>query len=380
MFGTADAAAPAVVQVTVSRIDDGRSPVEVGGDRFAVRVHQEASALAWGRPVVFTFARQREVTALVTALHEHSLGLRYTRPQARALARRLGRVLAQTFLGRTGCRLVLERDPGAVLFGVDERVLDLPWELIDLGAEPLVERVAFGRVVTARRATAAPRPLVDDDRTIHILAVGNAGEDLPATASELAAIEGLAGHHHGMDVVVEVLRGKRATRRRFVDEISGHAPDIIHFAGHAGFLGGRPGESSIAFADGPLHADDVARLPWAAPPYVVFSSACQSARAGMARRLVSRGGRANGLAAAFLAAGSRSYLGHYWPVDDAAAAILASELYRSLFELRNVGAALLRARQAAANHADDDVPFAAIGAVFIGDAGTSHRSDLTTAT
>ena len=86
------------------------------------------------------------------------------------------------------------------------------------------------------------------------------------------------------------------------------------------------------------------------------------------------------LAAAFLAAGSHSYLGHYWPVDDTAAAILAGELYRSLFELRNVGAALLRARRAAADHAEDDVPYAAIGAVFIGDAGTSHRADLMTAT
>ncbi len=121
------------------------------------------------------------------------------------------------------------------------------------------------------------------------------------------------------------------------------------------------------------------RLAWSAPPYIVFNSACESARAARGRRLVSRAGHTNGLAAAFLAAGAEAYIGHFWPVDDWGAAMFATTFYEALFERVNVGGAVLEARRAVMRDASDHGLLTGTGAVFFGDAGTAERRDLASA-
>jgi CHAT domain-containing protein len=158
---------------------------------------------------------------------------------------------------------------------------------------------------------------------------------------------------------------------------AGRDHDIVHFAGHARFAAGDPHDSSLLLADGELTARHVAQLKWAAPPYLVFNSACQSARVTQGRSLVAAGGRANGLPAAFLAAGCESYVGHFWPVGDAAAADFAGRFYDTLFRDVDAGAAVLAARRAVRARFDEAADLAVFGAVFFGDAGSANeRRDL----
>jgi len=177
-------------------------------------------------------------------------------------------------------------------------------------------------------------------------------------------------------VEVTALPPDEATPIGFRRAVRGQDFDVIHFAGHAAFSAAAPGASALLLNGGSLTADDVSRLPWAAPPYIVFNSACESARTGRGRRLVSRRGQANGLAAAFLAAGAEAYIGHYWPVDDWGAATFASAFYQALLERVNVGTAVLEARRAAMGGFFDRGDLTSPGAVFFGDAGTMERRDL----
>ncbi|MBA3606280.1 MAG: CHAT domain-containing protein [Acidimicrobiia bacterium] len=118
-------------------------------------------------------------------------------------------------------------------------------------------------------------------------------------------------------------------------------------------------------------------LDWAAPPYLVVNSACQSARSAQGTQLVSPGGRANGLPGAFLANGCQAYVGHFWPIGDRAAADFAGCFYDTLFREVNAGLAVLDARRAVRPRYDDTVDLAAFGAVFFGDVGSEHdRRDL----
>ncbi len=122
------------------------------------------------------------------------------------------------------------------------------------------------------------------------------------------------GAQLGYGIKVDIIERAQATRARFAERLAATDYDIVHFAGHGRFDQGAPGSSAIRFADGLLTADEVGSLPWQAPPGFVFNSACESGRAGVGRRLVVRDRHSNGLAAAFIAAGTAAYAGYFWPV------------------------------------------------------------------
>lgn len=101
----------------------------------------------------------------------------------------------------------------------------------------------------------------------------------------------------------------------------------------------------------------------------------QDERAG-GQRLATDERQANGLAAAFLAAGCAAYAGYFWPVTDAGAQRFAGTFYDALFSLENVGLAFLEARQQVAWELRDAGDLTAYGAVLFGDAASGKRPDL----
>jgi CHAT domain-containing protein len=180
-------------------------------------------------------------------------------------------------------------------------------------------------------------------------------------------------------VVLTVVTSMDATRAGLAAEIQGQAFDIIHFAGHGRYAEGAAQDSAIDLADGPLSASDVAGLGWSSPPYVVFNSSCESGRVALGRGLINDG-HVNALPAAFLAAGTVAYLGHFWPVSDKTAAVFASTFYGELFRLVNVGRAIVAARHALRPAFDERADLTAFGAVFFGDAGSADRPDSAVST
>jgi CHAT domain-containing protein len=101
------------------------------------------------------------------------------------------------------------------------------------------------------------------------------------------------------------------------------AADVLHLAGHAVFEPLAPNMARMLLADRPLFAFEVACARRA--PRLVNLSCC---RAGAERRSV--GGEGEGLAAAFLAAGTETVVAPLWPVRDDAALAFNEALYQEL--------------------------------------------------
>ena len=340
----------------------------------ASAIHEEGTGLAFRQDVDVPPATEARLLALVADLHRWSTGLGLTQAQARAATDRLGRTLHRTFLGRRGGALLasLQPDGGAAR---RRRV----------GARPAVGGDAVGRRRAGARRPVRPHRHDDHD------AGGPAGPDdrrpdgedprrrqpdrRPGGDGRRARRAAPPGRRAGRRAGrARRPRGPAASRRGLAAAVRGRDHDIVHFAGHARFDAGDPHDSSLLLADGELTADHVGRLAWASPPYLVFNSACQSARVAQGRALVAAGGRANGLPAAFLAAGCEAYVGHFWPVGDVAAAEFAGCFYETLFRDVNAGAAVLDARRAVRGRFDESADLAAFGAVFFGDAGNARTT------
>ena len=370
---------PRVLQIQVSRYTP-KLPAPNESLRFLVAFHVEGSASTWQRNAELSRAAEQRVLSQIEDLRLWSAHLSMTKRTAQATTQSLGRTLRDVFLGRAGVGLIERVRPTAILLFVDETVINLPWEFMCDGAGNPLFRTPLSRVVTSRVVPERGRDPAGEDPEIRILAVENPTEDLVATARVVEVLMGFEGDRaDGVTVDVTVLRAKDATRRRFRDAVNGQAFDIIHFAGHGVFDPAKPSDVALLLNDGPFVDEDVLALAWTAPPFVVFNSSCEGGRAAPGRRIVLGRRRSNGLAAAFVARGVEAYLGHYFLVSDGSAARFAEEFYERLFDLKNLGQAVLDARTSIYDRYASDGDLTAFGLTFFGDSGTAERMDVATA-
>jgi CHAT domain-containing protein len=341
-----------------------------------VSIHEEGTGISWQQNVTVDPQTARWLLDTTDELYRWSLNQALTPQKAKERAAQLGARLWQTFIGPQGEAFLGAIVPTAVLLDVDETILNLPWELIGRSGASLSQKTPFGRLVTTRVVPRAGRDPLKEDAILRILAVGNPTGDLPVGEREVAGLQDLAGRHAGLEIQVEVLSGENATRGAFREMLAAADYDMLHFAGHGNLEPSAPETSFLAFADGPLSAEEVIALPWKAPPYLVFNSACESGRAVGGRRLVSDRSHSNGLAAAFLAAGAYAYAGYFFPVTETGAVLFAQQFYRTLFERENVGLAFLQARRVAARELSEVGDLTGLSAVLYGDAASEHRRDL----
>lgn len=368
---------PHVVMISIDpsalRPPDPTAPMAV-----MVTIHEEGTPLTWRRRVSVPVTMQQRLLQRTADLHLWSAGMGLTRTVAGRTATSLGRDLYRTFLGRSGDEVLRALSPTALLVQVDETLTNLPWELMQTAEGALALDIPFGRVVTTGSVPRARRDPVAEDPVLRILVVQNPTDDLAATRAECAAILSLEGRLDDVTIEVTVLEGAKATTTALARTVEGKDYDVLHFAGHASFDAFDPHVSALRMADGPLTADAVARLGWSVPPYIVFNSACESARTGAGRRLQSARGHSNGLAAAFMLSGTEAYLGHYWPVGDHASGSFAAMFYTALLRRRNVGNAVMDARKEAFRRFTTESDLTAFGAVYFGDPGTAERRDVAT--
>jgi CHAT domain-containing protein len=370
---------PRVIHASVARY---RESLPVAGEplEFLVSLHEEGTGFTWQQNALVDPATEQSLLETTRELYFWSLGLALTPDLVRQRLDRLGVLLHDSFIGDHGEAYLQRLTPTAVLLDVDETILNLPWELMTWSGSPLAQQYPLGRLVTSRFLPRPPRDPLSEDATLRILAVANPTADLSDAEAEVETIESLEGNHAGFQVKVTVLKRNRATKAHFIQAIEKEDYDILHFAGHAALDPEQPEISALQLADGPLTADEVLALPWKAPPYLVFNSACETGRAAGGKRLVSaEGGHSNGLAAAFLAAGVYGYAGYFWPVTTSGARLFAETFYRALFERENVGIAFLAAREETTRSLGENGDLTGHSAVLFGDAASSHRRDLATA-
>lgn len=343
---------------------------------FLMSIHEEGTGITWQQNARVDAETELEFLDLTRRLYEWSLNRAWTRATAQQAIEKLGRGLSKKFIGQQGEDFLEGIGPSAVLMDVDETILNLPWELIATSARPLSHLTPFGRLVTTRVFPRPGRDPLHEDTVVRILGVANPTLDLVASEREIRVLEELEGDHGSFRVEVTVLKRDEATGLRFRQVLATGDFDILHFAGHAGLDRESPERSALQFADGMLEAEAVLGLPWKKPPYFVFNSACESGRATGGRRLVTGETQANGLAAAFLSAGTYGYAGYFWPVTDVGAAVFAEAFYNWLFEVENLGVAFLKARQNAVADLWETGDLTGYSAVLFGDAASKHRRDL----
>ncbi|MDH3398557.1 MAG: CHAT domain-containing protein [Acidimicrobiia bacterium] len=374
-YGEGGETLPRVITLSVSRYRP-ELPQPGEGLDFLVGIHEEGTGVAWQRNVTLDPAVESSLLKDTADLYRWSLGLGLGPAEASKRVESVGRQLYESFIGPEGEEYLAGAEPTALLMAVDETILNLPWELVRSERGVLSQSTPFGRIVSTRMVPRPGRDPLREDRIVRMLAVGDPTSDLTAALAELERVRGLAGPRGPFTVEVEVLEQEDASIGRFEKMVRGGDYDMIHFAGHARFDQSTPESSALQFADGALTADDVLELEWSQPPSLVFNSACESGRAAGGRRLADGARHANGLASAFLAAGTAAYVGYFWPVSDVGAARFAEVFYESLFMLENVGLACREARRVCIDQLGDTGDLTGYSAVLFGDAASDHRRDL----
>lgn len=365
---------PRVVTLAVSALGEALG----GGRTFDVRWHEEATPVSWARRVsvpASVLARLADDLATLDGWAQSDAAPADAARAVRRATRRVGQSLYRVFVGEHGRVFLAEHAPTAFMVDADELLLDLPWELMGDDDGPFSQRYPFGRIVTTRTRPRPERDPTAEDDQIRVLAVVDPTRDFGDAEEELATVRMLAGLGQ---LSVDVLAQNEATHPALAERVAGTRYDVLHLSCHGGFSRQSAGSSGLLLADGPLLTAEILALPFAAPPYVVFTSACWSSRSAAGRRLsTTRRGRtsSNGVAAAFLAAGASSCAGFTWPVTVTGAAAVSSAFYEAVVATRNIGAAVLQARVSAMGQWEATADLAPFGFTFYGDVGTAHRAE-----
>jgi CHAT domain-containing protein len=223
-------------------------------------------------------------------------------------------------------------------FDIDERLIDLPWELIHDGTEFLCLRYAVGRRLVSNQNFQSPTRHLQSARKTHALVVADPTGDLPAAKREGREVADLLRNQCGMQV--DDFSASGMNKMDFLLSLKDY--DIVHFAGHASHHPSSPDESCLVFCDGETQAFEIERFLSNRSPSVVFLNACWSAEE--LRNPDSYTPMMRGLGRTFLYAGVTAFLGYLVPVPDDSATQFALAFYQCLAQGQTIGESLRRAR------------------------------------
>lgn len=198
---------------------------------------------------------------------------------------------------------------------VDERLIDLPWELIHDGREFLCLRYAAGRRIMSEHATITPSTSRRLGEQPSALVVANPSGDLEASEIEGRRVAELLSKH---GLHVEFRLGKEARKKDFL--LAFGAYDLVHYAGHAAYDPVNPDESLLVMSDGEIQAFEMARFIRHPAPSVVFLNACWSAEE--LRNQNAHSPFVRGLGRTLMFAGVTAFIGYLVPIADDSATLL----------------------------------------------------------
>lgn len=282
---------------------------------------------------------------------------------------------AQTLERLARCGSLLGDD---ILYGISERLgevkpsdgraihlvlqmprelMQYPWELLRDRHGWLVERFAIGRQVIADADSIAQWGPSTRRGPLRLLVVApSAG----GNGAELAGVGVREGERvaecfqrlqERLPGLVEPADFRRCVNRPMTVEdfrtlMREGRYDIVHFAGHGRYDAASPHLSCWIFSDEPLYAFELRHTLANAEvtPWLVYGSACEGGRDGMAPR--GYHGGVYGMASAALGQGVAAYIAPLWKIREADATNLASAFYEALLLRRaSVGEALAIARR-----------------------------------
>jgi len=295
------------------------------------------AALLGVTPKATALAAARKLESRELDQHLDSLGTGLDGSELRDFGQRLGELLLPD-----ATREALATAGDVPLVVVHDRAASRwPWETLSIdGWEPAAGAGLCRRYVADGMSVAKWREERRVSPDLQVLLVVNPTEDLPGADDEGRRVAKVLASTAAR---VTELRGSDATRSRLLDEFRCGRYDAIHYAGHAFFDAASPSSSGILCAGGRvLSGADLAALE--ALPALVCFNACESGRLRQASGVQRALGRSTGFAEAFLRGGVANFIGTWWPVSDATAAVCAGTLYERLMRGETIGAALRASR------------------------------------
>jgi CHAT domain-containing protein len=293
------------------------------------------------------------------------------------LAKNVGELLFQLVIPGD-VEIDLSADTVFLEIGLDEELLDYPWELLFDGREFLCLKHAVGRFVNVSdpQPTPAKAPAAAPNSPISVLVisvpnpqprtpdgVAQVYECLPEAEAETSAIINMLTGT-GIEATPFVLAGHDATWDNVANAIRHpNRYHIIHYCGHAFFNPSRPYESALVLQDKNMSTGHIRGMCSRQPPVLFFMNGCETAASRPSSEWKDRY-NIFGLARAFLETGA-FLLGNRWKVGDAAAAAFAQAFYRGILEGLPFGNAVRDARRACRDQAHNDLSWASY--TFYGD-------------
>jgi CHAT domain-containing protein len=225
--------------------------------------------------------------------------------------------------------------------GVDEPLIEFPWELLHDGTEYLCLKHRVARFVNLSQemiqSGSLPDPWTEGPLSILVISVpipqqrpGRPPFEMLTsvqreTEAILAIIDSL-----GDAAKKKVLSGPQATSAAVWEAITqGDRYHIVHYSGHAYFNIEQPTSSSLCLFDEDMEAGDILNYFGKKPPVLSFMNGCETAIMPGGAPTTKNRYDIFSLARAFLDTGSY-LIGNRWKVGDAAAAAFADTFYRKL--------------------------------------------------
>ncbi|MEJ0037754.1 MAG: CHAT domain-containing protein [Gammaproteobacteria bacterium] len=258
--------------------------------------------------------------------------------------------------------------------GIDEALVEFPWELLHDGEEFLCLRHRTGRFVNTSRPPIPPQqpeqPLDRRPTELNVLLIcvpqpltrdGTTYRPLPGVDAETRAIQkafGAVAEHVRLTIV------PNATYTQVRNALKEKRWHIVHFSGHAEFDEKDSRNSGLVLHDRRLTPAEIQSYCGSKPPVFFCLNACETAKTAADARWKDRYD-IFGIARGCLETGA--YLvGNRWPVGDDGAAAFASAFYTTLCRGGTLGEAVVNGRTACRESSeDDDLSWASY--VFYGD-------------
>ncbi|MEZ4683379.1 MAG: CHAT domain-containing protein [Caldilineaceae bacterium] len=256
----------------------------------------------------------------------------------------LGRLLYQQLFPAPIQQAILQLPPGSTLT-IATNASTVPWEVAHgesgyLGLTHAVSRRLLSTVFPQSRR----RP---PEAQWSALLIGNPTADLPETAAEIEQVAALIEAMPGA-AAPRILMQRRATKTTILQELASGRYDLLHYAGHAQFVAGRPEASGLVLARHELLTALELQQSLAGQPFV-FLNGCESAldevmSPANVDQPAGAGATVHGLAAAFLLGGACGLVGTQWPINDSSSRDFAAAFYRAILQGERVDRAVQQAR------------------------------------
>ena len=261
-------------------------------------------------------------------------------PEVGSKLHNLGSVLCDELLSPQIKKDLQILDTDYLLLEISSDLVHIFWELLVLEDKFLCQKFRMGRWVKTKQKITKSNSR-KTNIPMHMWLLADPKGNLPSAAKEGEEIFNRFYMQHIDNPIVEAQLDPIINKSQLIEKIRNY--DIIHFAGHSD-------QNGWQLTSGCLSAEDIKKMAGGYPlPAIVFSNSCQSV--GSTSWEIEQ--NSFDLAAAFMLAGARHYIGTFWDIVDEPSHLFALYFYEHLLSGKTIGDSIHYARNKLIEKGDD---------------------------